>query len=886
MIGRIISHYRITEKVGEGGMGVVYKAEDTRLGRSVALKFLRPDALENEEHKARFVNEARAVAALDHPNICTVYEIDEDDGQLFIAMAFIEGHSLGERIASKSLPPAEALDIARQIALGARESHREGIVHRDIKSSNVMVTERSDGELRVKLMDFGVAYLARVKTLTKEGTTLGTVAYMSPEQARGQKVDQRTDIWALGVVLYEMLTGRLPFRADHEQAVLHSIKHENPEPVSGLVSGLSSEVDKLLERCLAKDPDKRYPGMQELLDDIRAQAGKQESAATLQVTRQAPVSPDRHMAKRVAPAVFALALAALAGAWFSGLIGPSAPPPEPSLRVVPLTSYAGAEEQPSFSPDGNQVTFSWNGDKQDNFDIYVKLTGPGPSLRLTTAPAGDRSPAWSPDGRQIAFLRETSPGVAEVLLIPPIGGPERRLAELRIPPSRDAASAYFGTTIDWSPDGKHLAVPDQDSSDQRPGIFLLSVETGRKQRLTAPPGQAIDDREPAFSPDGATVAFERYSASSVTHVFSVPVAGGEPTQLSFISGEPRGLAWTADGGEIVFSRPDGLARISASGGEARRLVGTETNAGEPVVSGPARRLAYSRRERDIDIWRLASWAGEEDAPTRLISSTRPDSGPQFSPDGRQIVFWSSRSGTPEIWVSDDDGANALPLTSFAGPHTGTPRWSPDNRNIVFDSRVGDNPEVFVVNASVGSLRRITEMPSEDVVASWSRDGRWIYFASNRGGEMQVWKTPFPGDPAHAGAAVQVTRHGGFAAFESPDGRFVYYAKNRSVENAIWKIPAGGGEETPVIEHVPSGWGHWAVVNQGIYFVDRVAISSAETRWDVKFFDFDSREVSRVGGLRHRPPIEDAGFAVSPDGRWILCAQEETSADLMLVENFQ
>ena len=885
MIGRIISHYRITEKLGEGGMGVVYKAEDTRLGRPVALKFLRPDALENEEHKTRFVNEARAIAALDHPNICTVYEIDEDDGQLFIAMAFIEGQSLGKRIASNSRPLGEALDIATQIALGARESHREGIVHRDIKSNNVMVTERSDGELRVKLMDFGVAYLARVKTLTKEGTTLGTVAYMSPEQARGQKVDQRTDIWALGVVLYEMVSGRLPFRADHELAVLHSIKHENPEPVSSFVSGLPSELDNLLEKCLAKDPDKRYPDMQGLLDDLRALAGKQESAATIQFTRQAPVSAAPRMAKRVVPAMFALALAAVGGAWLSGLIGPSAPAPEASPRVVPLTSYAGSEEQPSFSPDGNQVTFSWNGDKQDNFDIYVKLTGPGPSLRLTTDPAGDRSPAWSPDGRQIAFLRETRPGVAEVLLIPPIGGPERMLAELRIPPSRDAASAYFGTTIDWSPDGKYLAVPDQDSSNQRPGIFLLSVETGRKRRLTSPPGQAIDDREPAFSPDGATVAFERYSASSVTHIFSVPAAGGEPTQLSFISGEPRGVAWTADGSEIVFSRPDGLARISASGGEPRRLVGTETNAGDPVISGPARRLAYSRRERDIDIWRLASQPGEEDVPRRLISSTRPDSGPQFSSNGRQIVFWSSRSGTAEIWICDHDGANSLPLTSFDGPHTGTPRWSPDDRNIVFDSRVGDNPEIFVVNASVGSLRRITEQPSEDVVASWSRDGRWIYFASNRGGEMQVWKTPFPGERAEAGAAVQVTKQGGFAAFESPDGKFVYYAKNRSVENAIWRIPVRGGEETPVIERVSSGWGHWAVANKGIYFVDGVEISPTETKWEVKFFDFDSREVSQVGPLRHRPPIEDAGFAVSPDGRWILSAQEESSSDLMLVENF-
>ncbi|MFC1573256.1 protein kinase [Candidatus Eisenbacteria bacterium] len=266
MIGRTISHYRILEKLGEGGMGVVYKAEDTKLKRTVALKFLPREALTSQEAKARLLHEAQAAAALDHPGICTVHEIDEAEGQTFIAMAHIEGQSLRERIASGPLALTDVLEIAIQTAEGLHDAHENGIVHRDIKPSNVMIS--SGGQVRI--MDFGLARSAEQTQLTQAGTTLGTVAYMSPEQARGEMVNHRTDIWSLGVMLYEMITGQLPFKGDHEQAVMYSVLNEPPEPITGLRSGIPLELERVITRAMAKDPNERYQHLDEMLVDLRS----------------------------------------------------------------------------------------------------------------------------------------------------------------------------------------------------------------------------------------------------------------------------------------------------------------------------------------------------------------------------------------------------------------------------------------------------------------------------------------------------------------------------------------------------------------------------------------------------------------------------------------
>ena len=272
MVGETISHYKVTAEVGRGGMGVVYKAEDTKLKRFVALKFLRSDVLEDEEHKERFLREAQAAAALDHSNICTVYEIDEADGQTFLSMAYLEGETVKEKIKARPLKVKGALDIAIQTAQGLQAAHEKGIVHRGVKSANLMVTPQG----QVKIMDFGLAQLAERSQLTKTATILGTPAYMSPEQARRQRTNRRTDIWSLGVVIYEMVTGRLSFEGERQQAVLYAISSEEPEPLTALRTGVPVELDRIVGKALAKNPEERYQHIEEMLVDLRA-LGKQGS---------------------------------------------------------------------------------------------------------------------------------------------------------------------------------------------------------------------------------------------------------------------------------------------------------------------------------------------------------------------------------------------------------------------------------------------------------------------------------------------------------------------------------------------------------------------------------------------------------------------------------
>ncbi len=276
MIGKTISHYKILEKIGEGGMGVVYKAEDTKLKRTVALKFLSPQAVGSEEEKKRFIHEAQAAAALHHSNICTVYEIDEVEGQTFIAMAYLDGQSLMEKIEARPLKFDQAVDIAMQVAAGLQEAHESGIIHRDIKSSNVMVTTKG----QAILMDFGLAKQAGKTMITKEGTSMGTVAYMSPEQAHGEKVDHRTDIWSFGVLLYEMFTGQLPFKGDYEQAVVYSILNEEPEPLTGLRTGVPMEMERIVNKAMAKNPAERYQNINDTMIDLRSVAKKLETDAS------------------------------------------------------------------------------------------------------------------------------------------------------------------------------------------------------------------------------------------------------------------------------------------------------------------------------------------------------------------------------------------------------------------------------------------------------------------------------------------------------------------------------------------------------------------------------------------------------------------------------
>jgi len=542
-------------------------------------------------------------------------------------------------------------------------------------------------------------------------------------------------------------------------------------------------------------------------------------------------------------------------------------------RIIPLTSLPGSESQAAFSPDGKQIAFVWNGEKEDNFDIYVKLLNTEIPLRLTTNPDRDNNPVWSPDGRYIAFRRGISKST--VYLIPSLGGPERKLAEID--------PINYGSSLDWSPDGKSLAAVDRCGSQEACSLSLISIETGEKQRLTLPPSEYKDFNgytNPAFSPDGKTLAFIRIGSLGVSEVYTMPVSGGEPRRLTFDNMTAIGLAWTADGREIIFRSNRGgfptLWRIPAVGGTPELLPAVGDEAIEPTISHQGQRLVYTHRVTDTNIWlmEVKSPTTRENSSARLISSTRNDVAPQLSPDGKRIVFVSDRAGSLEIWVCDSEGLNPLQLTSFGGVHTGTPRWSPDSSYIAFDSRPEGQTDIYVISAEGGKPRRVTTETSEDVVPSWSRDGRWIYFGSKRGGDWQVWKVP-----AEGGQAMQVTKKGGFAALESPDGRFVYYSNG-----PIWRVPVNGGEEMPIpgfSEAVP--WGQWAVSEPGIYFVRLEASSS---RSHIEFFSFATRQVTEIATLEKKI-VGGPSLSVSSDGRRILFAQiDRNDSDLVFVENFR
>ncbi|MEE9167431.1 MAG: serine/threonine-protein kinase [Candidatus Neomarinimicrobiota bacterium] len=311
-IGKTISHYRILQKLGEGGMGIVYKAEDTKLKRTAALKFLAPHMVGSKEEKTRLIHEAQAAAALDHPNICTVHEIDEVEGQTFIAMAYIDGESLKERIESGPLKLDQAVDIAIQIAEGLQEAQEKGIVHRDIKSANIMLTEKD----QVKIMDFGLAKLGGRTKITKTGTTVGTVAYMSPEQARGEEIDHRTDIWSLGVILYEMVTGQLPFKGDYEQAVIYSILNEEQEPITGLRTAVPLELERIVNTSLEKEPSERCQHADDLAVDLKKLKKDLESGRITTTQAQIPGmrEPKKTPVWLVPTSVLVLFIAA--GLWF------------------------------------------------------------------------------------------------------------------------------------------------------------------------------------------------------------------------------------------------------------------------------------------------------------------------------------------------------------------------------------------------------------------------------------------------------------------------------------------------------------------------------------------------------------------------------------------
>ena len=369
MLGKVVSHYKILEKLGEGGMGVVYKAEDIKLKRTVALKFLPPELTRDPDAKKRFIREAQSAAALEHKNICNIYEVNEtEERQTYLAMACYEGETLRSKIDKGKLRIEEAIDFCSQIAEGLARAHEEEIIHRDIKPANIFITNRGE----VKILDFGLAKLAGQVQITKEVSTLGTIAYMSPEQCSGAEVDHRTDIWSLGVLFYEMLTGRLPFKGDYEQAVIYAILNEKPVPIRKNNPDISEEMEEIVNKLLTKNPDERYQQIEQILADlIASQKLPQRENKVKKKTIKLP--------KMITGLMTIVLLAVIIVAVYIFLLSD-----DNGIKIIhtsPLTTTPGLEQDPTWSPEGTRLAFS--SDESGNMDIWVRQIAAGQRVNLT-----------------------------------------------------------------------------------------------------------------------------------------------------------------------------------------------------------------------------------------------------------------------------------------------------------------------------------------------------------------------------------------------------------------------------------------------------------------------------------------------------------------------
>jgi len=544
-----------------------------------------------------------------------------------------------------------------------------------------------------------------------------------------------------------------------------------------------------------------------------------------------------------------------------------------AAEASPLTTFLGSELQPSFSPDGKQVAFIWNGEGQAEFHVYVMPVNGGAARQLTRGAGSDYGPVWSPDGKQVAFLRKPTEETSELRIVNVDRSNEVLVANL------GAASSEH--PLAWTRDSRWLAVSCRMAGDGPSSLFFVSAATGERRRLTAPAVQSGGDFSPAISPDGRNLAFIRWTNSSWQDVFVLALSRDmapvqDPVRLTDLHRIVDTLAWTADGAELFFSSARTLAgarflfRVNATRHSVNgEVIDTGIEGVDPAVSPDGSVLAYARQNiEQTSIWRLNAGGGAQAATpeaTRLISSTRRDFTADISPDGKRLIFSSARTGITDIWLCDVDGGNLKRVTAFGAS---TPRWSPDGRKVVFESTRDGQSEIYSIEMETNSVRRLTFDPAADVRPSWSRDGRFVYFSSNRTGRFQIWKVPSDG-----GEAVQITRDGGAYAVETVDGRTLYYV-TQEPPAAIRYTSVNGGEERQIIDNVV-GYASLAMGADGLYYL--ASLTPTSTR--VEVFDFATGQRRSVLSIDR--PVHHF-LSSPPDGRSVLYTRiDREDADLML-----
>jgi Tol biopolymer transport system component len=738
-----IAHYELLEEVGHGGMGEVWKARDRHLNRLVALKFLSIEKPSTPVRVARFVQEAHAASALNHPNIITIHDIGEDNGTYYIAMELVPGSTLDALIRTRRLRFEDVPKYAVQIADALAAAHRAGIVHRDLKPSNVMVTESG----LVKVLDFGLAKLIEAEPVdtsgstqtigpnTQAGTLVGTLAYMSPEQAEGQKLDHRSDIFSFGSVLYEMACGRRPFQATSRVSLLSDIIRAQPTAVRGFVAGDARELESLIRRCMHKDPAKRYQHMEDvrivLLDIIQ----QDESSVGLQAAGSRPGARLRRSHRLFATGIVAAIV--LAG---GALVFRTRHKPEPVNNVsamhpiTQLTFDAGLSTDPAFWPEGKMIAYASDRATGANLDIWVQQLSGG-RRRLTSDEADDQEPAFSPDGANIVFHSARNGG--GIYVIPTLGGHERKLADR-------------GRYPKYSPDGKWIAYST--------GELASAVTLGKAYVMPAYGGEA-QELAPSlvrsifwgWSSDGKNALVVGLARDGQADGFVQPVNGGQPisTGLAKLAGgEPAmiTLGGTMSGGwfgdQVVFSRVVGdsvqlaSVRLNPSSFQAEGPLRTVTEGrsgidGCPSLAGGT--AIYASLSNNDDIWALpidTDSARRRGEPVRLTTDVSSDVGPSVTADGKRIAWISVRQGQEHVMTKDLTTGDEAELTAIAPGHTRAAVISPDGKYVAYP--VGGwtpNTDTWLVPTVGGPPKKLC---SECVVRDWNGDSNLVLIARRTG----------------------------------------------------------------------------------------------------------------------------------------------------------
>jgi len=768
--GTRVGPYEILSPLGAGGMGEVWRARDTRLGREVAVKVLPARVAGDADALARFEREARAVASLSHPNIMAIHDFGRDGDVAYSVTELLEGETLRARLQEGPLPVRKAVDYAQQIARGLAAAQDKGVVHRDLKPENLVIT--ADG--RVKILDFGLAKVAAgdesplTTSPTREagtlpGTVLGTLAYMSPEQVRAQPLDHRTDIFSFGAVLYEMLTGRQAFRRDTAADTMSAILREDPPELSSAHRAISPALERIVRHCLEKNPGERFQSARDLAFHLEAISG---GSITGEAAAAPPVRADRRFGGRTAFLSVGLLVGALTGAGLYGWLSRPAASSPPSLRTL---TYSGADRNPSASPDGRLIAYS--SDREEGTQIWVKQIPGGDEVALTRGPHDD-APRVSPDGSTVLFVRLEG-AKSSLYKVSIVGGEPRKIVH-------DAEEG------DWSPEGTRIVFLRAGSGPAGVVNSLLVADTTGHGERELVRMESVRLLRPRWSPDGTTIAVVQAGAENAPN--NLLLIGAEDARIRTLAlpppaGRMSSPVWLGSGSTLAYFKSDNYALTSTNSMSGRVIV-------QDVSSGAARTVQWlPSMAPGLDVLRPGTLV------VGAITSRQ---------NLKEVGFEKASAGVSSRWLTRGNSIDRQP----------TP--SPDGQWVLFSSTRSGNLDLWKLSRETGALRRITEDPEEDWDPAFTRDGQNILWSSNRSGHFEIYMSAADGTGAR-----QVTRDGLDAEnpTATPDGAWIVYNSGNPANPGIWKVRMDGSEATRL---VPGNWSTPDVSPDGKYVAFRAA----------------------------------------------------------------